>query len=93
MMNGLSRICDGIRYQIATAARVAEYLQRSECYGPALEADDLEEASRLLGSRPRDWREADAQYRGAIRLFDESLFLCLGKRIRFYQLFLSTVIG
>ncbi|MBK6289684.1 MAG: phosphotransferase family protein [Pseudomonadales bacterium] len=47
-------------YQVATAARVAEYLRRSECYGPALESDDLDEATALLGSRPPDWRAADA---------------------------------
>lgn len=47
-------------YQISTAARVAEYLRRSECYGPALESDDLDEAAKLLGHRPRDWRAADA---------------------------------
>lgn len=48
-------------YQVATAARVTEYLRRAECYGPALEADDLDEAAELLGRRPRDWREADAE--------------------------------
>jgi aminoglycoside phosphotransferase (APT) family kinase protein len=48
-------------YQIATAARLAQYLQRSECYGPALESDDLDEVAKLLGRRPRDWHEADAE--------------------------------
>jgi aminoglycoside phosphotransferase (APT) family kinase protein len=47
-------------YQIATAARLGEYLQRSALYGPALEADDLEEAGELLGQQPKSWREADA---------------------------------
>jgi hypothetical protein len=47
-------------YQVATAARLGEYLQRATRYGPALESDDLDEAADLLGRRPHDWREADA---------------------------------
>jgi hypothetical protein len=57
MVKGADEYAD---YQIATAARAAEYLQRSECYGPALESDDLDEAAVLLGHRPNSWHEADA---------------------------------
>jgi aminoglycoside phosphotransferase (APT) family kinase protein len=53
-------------YQIATAARLGQYLQRAECYGPALESDDLDEVASLLGRRPRDWREADAALEGFV---------------------------
>jgi len=48
------------------AYRVAEYLRRSNLYGPALEADDLDDAARLLGSRPPDWSQADTLLEQAI---------------------------
>ncbi len=48
-------------YRGDAALRIAEYLRRAERYGPALEADDLAEAAVLIGRRPRDWRDADAE--------------------------------
>ena len=40
--------------------RVAQYLERSDQYRPALESDDLDEATVLLGHRPASRPEADA---------------------------------
>ena len=47
-------------YQRDVAQRTAEYLRRVDVYGPALEAEDLEEATAILGSRPASWQEGDA---------------------------------
>jgi aminoglycoside phosphotransferase (APT) family kinase protein len=47
-------------YEGDAAARVAEYLRRADRYGPALEAEDLDEVAALLGRRPAGWAEADA---------------------------------
>lgn len=46
-------------YQRDVSLRCAEYLRRVDCYGAALEAEDLDEAAALLGSRPQNWKEAD----------------------------------
>ncbi|MHA7837582.1 MAG: phosphotransferase [bacterium] len=46
-------------YELDRMQRTAIYLERSDAYGPALEADDLDDAARLLGSRPSSWQEAD----------------------------------
>ena len=47
-------------FETRTAERVARYLQRAELLGPALEAQELDEAGALLGRRPASWQEADA---------------------------------
>jgi len=54
-------------YQLATAARVGQYLARAERYGPALESDDLDEAASLLGRRPLNWRESDAELESYVK--------------------------
>jgi aminoglycoside phosphotransferase (APT) family kinase protein len=46
-------------YEMGASLRVAEYLRRAERYGPALEAEDLAEASALLDRSVKDWSEAD----------------------------------
>ncbi len=46
-------------YDFDRMQRLAIYLERSDRYGAALEADDLEDAAKLLGSRPASWQEAD----------------------------------
>ena len=46
-------------YDFDRMQRLAVYLERSDRYGAALEADDLEDAAKLLGSRPASWQEAD----------------------------------
>jgi len=48
-------------YQLATARRLAHYLARAERFGPALEAENLDEVARLLGRRPSGWQQADAE--------------------------------
>jgi aminoglycoside phosphotransferase (APT) family kinase protein len=52
---------DGDAYERGAAQRLAQYLQRAERYGPALEADDCAEVAALTGSRPQRWEQADAQ--------------------------------
>jgi len=47
-------------YTLDTAGRLAQYAREIDRRGDRLEQQDLEEAGALLGSRPRDWREADA---------------------------------
>lgn len=53
-------------YERDVALRVAEYLLRAERLGPALEAQNLDEATALLGSRPANWRDADLQLERAV---------------------------
>jgi hypothetical protein len=48
-------------FETRTAERAARYLARADLLGPALEAEDLDEAAALLGSRPGSWQEADAR--------------------------------
>lgn len=48
-------------YQLDRMQRTAIYLERSDRYGAALEADDLDDVAALLGSRPSSWQEADAR--------------------------------
>jgi hypothetical protein len=51
---------DPIRaFQIANARRLAVWTSRADLYGPALEAQDLDEVAALLGRRPATWSEAD----------------------------------
>src|SRR5262249_25318470 len=49
-----------LRYEIDTALRAAQYLERVERYGMALEEENLEDARKLLGQRPATWQEAEA---------------------------------
>ena len=71
-------------YRIGAAARLAEVLRRSDRYGPALESDDLDDAARLLGHRPANWREADAALEARVakapREQDGDLIRCLHRR-------------
>lgn len=48
-------------YELDRLYRVAQYLDRSDRYGPALESDDLDDVAAILGNRPRNWQEADAE--------------------------------
>ena len=48
-------------YELDVLYRVAQYAERSDRYGPALESDNLDDVARLLGHRPKSWQEADAQ--------------------------------
>lgn len=47
-------------YRLDRMQRTAVYLDRSDRYGPALEADDLDDVAEILGRRPSTWQEADA---------------------------------
>lgn len=47
-------------YQLDRMQRTAVYLERSDRYGAALEAEDLDDVAKLLGTRPASWLEADA---------------------------------
>jgi len=48
-------------YRLDRMQRSAIYLDRSDRYGAALDADDIDDAEKLLGTRPATWQEADAQ--------------------------------
>lgn len=55
-----------LAYDFDRMQRLAVYLERSDRYGAALEADDLADVAQLLGSSPaasppRNWQEADAR--------------------------------
>ncbi|MBW2421821.1 MAG: hypothetical protein JRH19_25015, partial [Deltaproteobacteria bacterium] len=50
---------DFAAYEMGVPLRMAEYLRRAERFGPALEAEDLAEASALLDRPVTDWSEAD----------------------------------
>ena len=53
---------DGERaYDLDRLQRTAIYLDRSDRFGPQLEAEDLDDVEKLLGKRPSTWQEADAQ--------------------------------
>jgi hypothetical protein len=54
-------LTDGERsYRVDTALRMAEYVREIDRRGAAVEAQDLDEAARLLGRRPMDGAAADA---------------------------------
>ncbi len=48
------------KYGREMALRVAEYLRRADCLGPALEAQDLDDLEALLGTRPETGLQGDA---------------------------------
>ena len=48
-------------YDFDRMQRIAVYLERSDHYGAALEADDLDDVSELLGSRAPSWLEGAAR--------------------------------
>jgi hypothetical protein len=48
-------------YDFDRMQRLAVYLERSDRHGPALDADDLDDVEKLLGSRPATWEEGDAR--------------------------------
>lgn len=41
--------------------RVAQFLERSDRYRPALESDNLDDVEALLGRRPQTWQAADEE--------------------------------
>ncbi|MEZ4333108.1 MAG: phosphotransferase [Myxococcota bacterium] len=47
-------------YDLDRMQRIAVYLEQSDRFGPALEADDLDDLAKILGRRPRSWEEGDA---------------------------------
>ena len=55
-----SAIGESEAYESDRLYRVAQYLERSDQYRPALESDDLDEAGELLGKRPASREAADA---------------------------------
>ena len=53
-------------YDFDRMQRLAIYLERSDRFGAALDADDLDDVAKLLGSRgasgrPSSWQEGDAR--------------------------------
>jgi hypothetical protein len=48
-------------YRIDTALRIAQYAREVDRRGARLEEQDLDEAGALLGRRPAEWRECDAE--------------------------------
>ncbi len=60
-------------YRFDAAQRLAAYLRRADRLGPALEADDLDDVSELLGHRPRNFEEADAALEDLVHEEDPDL--------------------
>jgi len=54
-------------YRTRTAERVARTLARAELFGPALEAQNLDEVGALLGRRPTSWSDADLELEAFVR--------------------------
>jgi hypothetical protein len=48
-------------YELGSLHRVAQYLEQSDLYGPAFEADNLTEVAEILGHRPATWQQAEAE--------------------------------
>jgi aminoglycoside phosphotransferase (APT) family kinase protein len=48
-------------YELDRLYRVAQYLDRADRYGAALDADNLDDVAAILGHRPRDWRGGEAE--------------------------------
>lgn len=46
-------------YDFDRMQRLAVYLERSDRFGAALEADDLDDVAKILGHRPASWEEGD----------------------------------
>jgi len=51
----------GDSYEVDTALRLAQYAREIDRRGARVEAEDLEEASALVGRRLSSWSEADAE--------------------------------
>jgi aminoglycoside phosphotransferase (APT) family kinase protein len=49
------------RYELDRLYRVAQYLERADRYGAALDADNLDDMAAILGHRPRDGRTGEAE--------------------------------
>jgi hypothetical protein len=50
-----------VRHELRTLFRLARHLQRRNEIGDAVEAADLDDLERLLGTRPGNWREGEAK--------------------------------
>ncbi len=50
-----------LRYELRAAFRLARHLERSQEIGAAVEHADLDDLHALLGRRPSDWEEGDAE--------------------------------
>jgi aminoglycoside phosphotransferase (APT) family kinase protein len=48
-------------YRLDAPFRMAQYLERADQLGPALEVQDLDEVAQLVSFRPASWAEADAE--------------------------------
>ena len=49
-------------YELGSLHRVgASYLEQSDLYGAAFEEDNMAEVVDLLGHRPADWQQAEAE--------------------------------
>jgi len=84
-------------YARETAWRTAIYLERSNRYGPALEADSLGEVNRLLGSEHANLAEADAALEAWILSADtgadDDLIQLLHRRCVREEVLLEPVLG
>ena len=50
-----------VRHELRILFRLARHLQRRDEIGDAVDEADLDDLERLLGTRPRDWREGEAK--------------------------------
>ncbi|HUP72364.1 MAG TPA: phosphotransferase [Acidimicrobiales bacterium] len=48
-------------YELDALHRVAQYLEQSDLYGPAFEADNMAEVAEVLGHHPATWQQAEAE--------------------------------
>lgn len=60
-------------YRFDAAQRVAAYLRRADRMGPALESDDLDDVTELLGHRPANWQQADQELEALVAEADPDL--------------------
>jgi len=50
-----------VRYELDTAMRIATHLKHIQEMGQSVAEDDMTDVTKVLGYRPRNWQEADAQ--------------------------------
>lgn len=82
-------------YERDAAARLAEYLRRAERLGPALDAQDQEEAESLLGQRFESGSERDAALESLVQAGagarDEALLRYLHRRVQRLEVLIAPV--
>ena len=47
-------------YEVGSLHRIAQYLEQSDIFGPAFEHDNMTDVAEILGYRPANWQQAEA---------------------------------